>query len=78
MAKDKVSRHEMPTRDAAERRHTFEEVALGYTQEMAVEEAERCIQCKRPRCVEGCPVGVRIPEFIKALREGTCAAPPPS
>ncbi len=70
MAKDKVSRHEMPTRDAAERRHTFEEVALGYTQEMAVEEAERCIQCKRPRCVEGCPVGVRIPEFIKALREG--------
>jgi glutamate synthase (NADPH/NADH) small chain len=70
MAKDKVSRHEMPTRDAQERRHTFEEVALGYTQEMAVEEAERCIQCKRPRCVEGCPVGVRIPEFIKALREG--------
>jgi len=70
MPRIQIARHEMPTRDAEERRHSFEEVALGYTQDMAIEEAERCLQCKKPLCVDGCPVGVRIPEFIKALRDG--------
>jgi len=70
MPRIQIARHGMPTRDAEERRHSFEEVALGYTQDMAIEEAERCLQCKKPLCVDGCPVGVRIPEFIKALRDG--------
>ena len=48
----------------------FNEVALGYTEEQAAEEASRCIQCKRHSCVDGCPVGVDIPEFIAAIREG--------
>ncbi|MEM2111386.1 MAG: NAD(P)-binding protein, partial [Candidatus Bathyarchaeia archaeon] len=48
----------------------FSEVALGYTQEEAVEEAKRCLQCKVPRCIEGCPVGIEIPKFIKHIREG--------
>jgi len=63
-------RHEMPRQDARVRIHNFNEVALGYPLEVAIEEANRCIQCKNPQCVTGCPVGVRIPEFIKALREG--------
>ena len=65
-----IPRHEMPTQDANERRSNFQEVALGYSMQMAVEEASRCIQCKKPRCVTGCPVSVRIPEFIKYLRDG--------
>jgi len=64
------ARHAMPAQDPAVRAHNFGEVALGYDMEMAVEEANRCIQCRRPLCVTGCPVQVRIPEFIKALREG--------
>jgi glutamate synthase (NADPH) small chain len=68
--KNEIPRQEMPTQGAAERRANFDEVALGYTQEMAVAEASRCIQCKKPRCISGCPVGVRIPEFIDALRQG--------
>jgi glutamate synthase (NADPH) small chain len=67
---NEIPRQEMPVQDAAERRANFDEVALGYTQEMAVAEASRCIQCKKPRCISGCPVGVRIPEFIDALRQG--------
>ncbi len=70
MAKgNNTPRHEMPTRDAEERRHIFGEVALGYTLEMAVEEAGRCLNCKKPSCVPGCPVNVRIPEFIAALAQ---------
>jgi len=68
--KERIPRQEMPTRPAEERRRCFDEVALGYTMELAVAEASRCIQCKKPSCVTGCPVAVRIPEFIKALREG--------
>jgi len=67
---NQVPRQEMPTREVDERRHCFDEVALGYTMQMAVAEASRCIQCKKPQCVTGCPVGVRIPEFIGALGEG--------
>lgn len=68
--KESIPRQQMPTRSPEERRHCFDEVALGYTMELAVAEANRCIQCKKPACVTGCPVEVRIPEFIKALREG--------
>lgn len=66
----KIKRQEMPTQDALLRRGNFDEVALGYPADLAVKEAERCLQCKEPKCVEGCPVGVLIPQFIKALREG--------
>jgi glutamate synthase (NADPH/NADH) small chain len=60
----------MPAQDPKARRRNFDEVALGYTEELAVTEANRCLQCKNAPCVEGCPVGVLIPQFIKALREG--------
>ncbi|MBN1485682.1 MAG: NADPH-dependent glutamate synthase [Chloroflexia bacterium] len=68
--KERIPRHEMPRQDPAERAGNFDEVALGYNIEMAMSEAQRCIQCKKPRCVRGCPVEVRIPQFILALREG--------
>ena len=70
MPSEKTPRHEMPTQPAEERRLNFSEVALGYTMEMAVAEAGRCLQCKKPRCRGGCPVEVRIPEFISALAQG--------
>lgn len=60
----------MPNQDPAIRSRNFEEVALGYSEETARKEAERCLQCKKPACSEGCPVGVLIPQFILALREG--------
>lgn len=66
----KIKRHDMPNQTPAQRRANYVEVALGYTKETAIEEAERCLQCKDPHCVKGCPVGVLIPQFIKALREG--------
>jgi glutamate synthase (NADPH/NADH) small chain len=65
-----LNRVEMPKQSPETRKHNFQEVALGYTQDLAEEEAKRCIQCKKPKCVEGCPVGVEIPEFIRALRDG--------
>jgi glutamate synthase (NADPH/NADH) small chain len=65
-----IPRQEMPTQDPVARRENFNEVALGFTEELARQEAERCLQCARPQCVEGCPVEVLIPEFIRALREG--------
>jgi len=60
----------MPEQDAVVRRGNFNEVALGFTEELAIAEANRCLQCDRPYCVEGCPVEVLIPQFIRALREG--------
>ena len=60
----------MPEQDPKIRARNFKEVALGYTAEMAIEEANRCLGCKNPKCVEGCPVNVRIPEFIKKVQEG--------
>ncbi len=60
----------MPVQDAQERRHNFQEVALGYSYDMAVQEASRCLNCKNPQCVKGCPVEVNIPGFIAALKEG--------
>jgi glutamate synthase (NADPH/NADH) small chain len=66
----KLPRQEMPTQDAKVRSRNFEEVALGYPEEAALLEAYRCLQCKRPKCVDGCPVGVDIPEFIQHLKDG--------
>ena len=60
----------MPEQDPKVRARNFKEVAIGYTPEMAIEEANRCLGCKKPACVEGCPVNVRIPEFIKKVQEG--------
>ncbi|MCK8603750.1 NADPH-dependent glutamate synthase [Desulfoferrobacter suflitae] len=67
-AKINLNRVEMPKQAAEVRRHNFEEVALGYTYEMAIEEAGRCIQCKKRPCQQGCPVNIDIPDFIEALR----------
>ncbi len=57
----------MPERDAAERATNFEEVNLGYTAEDAYREAERCLQCRNPNCISGCPVGVDIQGFVRSL-----------
>lgn len=67
---EQKKRVEMRRQDPQVRRRNFDEVALGYTPEEAVREASRCLQCKKPYCVEGCPVNVRIPEFIKCIRDG--------
>ena len=64
----------MPEQPADVRNHNFEEVALGYTAEMAIEEAGRCLQCKNPHCVAGCPVNIHIPEFIAQVAKGDFAA----
>jgi len=70
MAKIKPKRQPMSRQKPEVRRRNFNEVALGYTMEQAMAEAERCLQCKKPTCIDGCPVQVRIPEFILALRDG--------
>ncbi len=59
----------MPEQDAKVRATNFEEVALGYTEEMALDEAERCLNCKNMPCMSGCPVNVHIPQFIAKIRE---------
>ena len=59
-----ATRQSMPVQDPAERRKNFNEVALGYTEEQAIAEAARCLQCKDPKCVQGCPVNIDIPAFI--------------
>lgn len=66
----KIERHKMPEQDPNIRNTNFNEVNLGYTIEIAKEEAERCIRCKNPVCVSGCPVAVKIPDFIKMIAEG--------
>ena len=63
-------KHEMPTQDAGVRATNFEEVALGYTAEIAVEEAQRCLNCKNKPCISGCPVNIDIPSFISHIKEG--------
>jgi len=62
-------KHEMPTQEPQVRAHNFEEVALGYTKEIAVAEANRCLNCKNRPCVQGCPVNISIPEFIAEIKK---------
>jgi glutamate synthase (NADPH/NADH) small chain len=64
-----LNRVDMPRQDPKVRAHNYSEVALGYSHEMALQEATRCIQCPKRPCVPGCPVNVDIPEFIKAVRD---------
>ncbi|MCX9074408.1 MAG: NADPH-dependent glutamate synthase, partial [Candidatus Methanoperedens sp.] len=64
----------MPEQDAKKRITNFNEVALGLTEEQAIEEAKRCLQCKTPKCMKGCPVEVKIPAFLKYVSEGDFAS----
>ena len=68
--KEKVPRQKMPEQEPQKRIRNFEEVPLGYSEQTAIIEAKRCIQCKKPGCIGGCPVDVKIPEFIKEIAEG--------
>ena len=68
--KGELLRHAMPAQPPEDRISNFKEVALGFTPELALAEAERCLNCKNPLCMKGCPVGVHIPRFITAVREG--------
>ena len=68
--KEKIPRQIMPEQEPQVRARNFKEVPLGYTPEMAMTEAKRCLQCKKPVCVEGCPVEIDIPGFIQLIKEG--------
>ena len=70
MANMNPKKNPMPSQDPKVRAHNFDEVALGYTEEMAMDEALRCLNCKTMPCVGGCPVNVHIPQFIAKIREG--------
>ncbi|HDH57656.1 MAG TPA: NADPH-dependent glutamate synthase [Bacteroidetes bacterium] len=70
MAREKIPRQAMPEQDPEERRHNFNEVPYGYTPELAQIEASRCIFCKKPKCIEGCPVEIDIPAFIRLIKDG--------
>ena len=63
-------KHEMPTQEPQVRAHNFKEVALGYTAEIAIAEANRCLNCKNRPCVNGCPVNIQIPDFISKIKLG--------
>ena len=65
-----VKRNVMPTQDPNVRNKNFNEVALGYTEEQAIDEAKRCLNCKHKPCVGGCPVKIYIPDFIGKVAEG--------
>lgn len=64
-----LEKHEMPTQDPKVRARNFEEVALGYSEKTAIEEAMRCLNCKNMPCVSGCPVKIHIPQFIEKIKE---------
>jgi glutamate synthase (NADPH/NADH) small chain len=68
-----ITRQAMPEQDAVERSQNFLEVNLGFTERLALLEADRCLQCKDPRCMAGCPVGVNIPKFLDLLTAGKIA-----
>lgn len=74
MANMQVNKTPMPEQDPNVRNKNFYEVTTGYTEEMAINEAKRCLNCKTKPCVSGCPVNVRIPEFIGKIAEGDFAA----
>jgi glutamate synthase (NADPH/NADH) small chain len=67
--KEKIPRQSMPEQKAEVRRRNFDEVPLGYSEETAVKEAQRCLDCKNPTCVKGCPVSIDIPGFIRLIKE---------
>ena len=67
--KEKIPRQKMPEQPAQVRRRNFNEVPLGYEEDLAVSESQRCLQCKNPSCVQGCPVGIDIPGFIGYIRQ---------
>ncbi|MGD8523773.1 MAG: NADPH-dependent glutamate synthase [Desulfobacterales bacterium] len=68
--REKIPRQPMPEQKPKVRAKNFDEVPFGYSPETAIKEAERCLQCKKPACVAGCPVGIDIPGFIKLIKEG--------
>lgn len=70
MANEKKQRNAIPEQDPAVRAHNFDEVAIGFTAELARDEASRCLGCKNAPCMKGCPVGVRIPEFLALVKQG--------
>ena len=70
MANMRLDKNPMPTQEPSVRAHNFNEVATGYTEEMAIDEALRCLNCKNMPCVSGCPVNIHIPEFIEKVKEG--------
>lgn len=70
MPREKFPRQPMPEQDPDVRRHNFDEVPYGYTPELAIKEASRCLFCKKPKCVKGCPVNIDIPAFIRLIKEG--------
>lgn len=65
-----LKKNPMPTQEPCVRAHNFDEVALGYSEEIAIDEALRCLNCKHMPCVSGCPVKIHIPEFIGKIKEG--------
>lgn len=65
-----LKKNEMPVQDPNVRNHNFSEVALGYSEETALDEAMRCLNCKNMPCVSGCPVNIHIPAFIEKIKEG--------
>ena len=69
-----IDRQAMPSRDAVERSHSFDEVDLGFAEQVAMVEARRCLDCRRATCVDGCPVGVDIPGFVGAIEHGDLRA----
>ncbi|MCX6639181.1 MAG: NADPH-dependent glutamate synthase [bacterium] len=73
MPREKIPRQPMPEQDPQIRRRNFAEVPFGYSPEIAQLEAQRCLFCKKPKCVQGCPVGIDIPGFIKLIKEGDFA-----
>lgn len=65
-----IPRQKMPEQDPSKRKHNYDEVPYGFTKELAIKEAQRCLRCKIPKCVEGCPVNIDIPGFIALIEQG--------
>ena len=70
MANMNPKRNEMPVQEPSVRNRNFDEVALGYTEAQAIDEAKRCLNCKNMPCVSGCPVKIHIPAFIEKVAAG--------
>ena len=69
MANMNPKRNPMPSQEPSVRAHNFDEVATGYTEEMALDEAARCLHCQNKPCTTGCPVNVPIPDFIEKIKQ---------